>query len=196
MNYNTRSNSRGSNNRRDNNRCFKKIFLFFKKKILIFVVVFFNKTFLIFIVKEMVTIVLILLVINYRFSSLKPDHPLIINASVPLHETFSEDEALFQPWSDHDEGFVEQNDLSSEIPSYLSRDNPLYNTDQRDELFQPWSDHDEGFVEQNDLSSERPSVFDLPRDNPLYNTDQREVLLERPWWYTEERNDEELDGWI
>ena len=245
----------------------KKIFLFFKRKILIFVVKFFKRRFLLFIVRKIIFIVrkisffvLVVLVTSYRvsiiipsmpssadtfllkseiesiskkyewesvsfihqsdslhygrlvLSSVKRDRPLIINARVPLHETFSENEELFQPSSDNDEDFVEQNDLSEERPSWLvrqnlvfdlPRNNPLSSTDQREELFQPSSDNDEDFVEQNDLSEERPSwlvrqnlVFDLPRENPLYNTDQREVLLETPWWYMEERNDEEFEGWI
>lgn len=78
-------------------------------------------------------------------SSVKRDPPFIINARVPLHETFSDNEELFQPSSDNDEDFVEQNDLSSERPSWLvrqidlSRENPLYNTDQREVLLEtPW----------------------------------------------------------
>jgi hypothetical protein len=194
-------------------------------------------------------------------SSVKRNRPLIIKDRVPLHETFSKNEELsqpwsnndeefkekndlsserpswlvrhnlvserlswlvrhnlvsdlprnnrtdelFQPWSDNDEHFIEQNDLSEERPSSLVRQidlslyNPLYSTDQREELFQPWSNNDEHFIEQNDLSSERPSslvrnnlVFDLSRHNPLYSTDQRDFLLEMPWWYMEERNDEHL----
>jgi hypothetical protein len=129
-------------------------------------------------------------------SSVKRDPPLVINAKVPFHETFSENEGLFQPSSNNDTNFVEQNDFSSEGPSSLVRYNLRYNlvsdlslnnrTDQIEELFQPWSDNDEDLVEQNGLSEERPSwlvrQIGLSRNNTLYSTDQREESFQRPSW--------------